>query len=73
MSIEQFILEKLRTLCPEQQLEVLDFIEFLQRRSVAKPLRRSLRGLWADLGIQISEEDIAEVRREMWGNLEVDL
>ncbi len=27
---------------------------------------RSLRGLWA--GVSISEEDIAEARREMWGN-----
>ena len=27
--------------------------------------RKSLRGLWR--GLDISEEDIAEVRREMWG------
>jgi hypothetical protein len=24
--------------------------------------------LWADLGVDITEEDIAEARREMWGN-----
>jgi hypothetical protein len=65
MSIEQSILEKLRTLRPEKQREVLDFIEFIQRRSVAKPLHRSLRGLRADLGVRISEEDSAEVRWEM--------
>jgi hypothetical protein len=65
MSIEQSILEKLRTLRPEKQREVLDFIEFLQRRSVAKPLLRSLRGLWVDLGVRISEEDSAEARWEM--------
>jgi len=28
--------------------------------------RKSLRGLWK--GLNITEEDIAEVRREMWGN-----
>lgn len=28
---------------------------------------KSLIGLWRDLDIQISEDDIAEARREMWG------
>jgi hypothetical protein len=28
--------------------------------------RKSLRGLWR--GLDITKEDIAEVRREMWGN-----
>jgi hypothetical protein len=65
MSIEQSILEKLRTLRPEKQREVLDFIEFLQRRSLAKPLYRSLRGLWADLEVRISGEHIAEAQWEM--------
>lgn len=29
---------------------------------------KSAYGLWADLNVNISEEDIAEARREMWGN-----
>lgn len=28
--------------------------------------RKSLRGLWK--GLDITDEDIAEIRREMWGN-----
>ena len=68
MNIEQSVLEKLRVLPPEQQREVLDFAEFLHQRSIAKRPRRSLKGLWADLGVQITAEDIAEARREMWGN-----
>ena len=32
-----------------------------------QPLR-SLRGLWKDFNITITEEDIAEARKEMWGN-----
>ena len=32
MSIEQAIVEKLRTLPPERQQEALDFVEFLQTR-----------------------------------------
>ena len=68
MSIEQTILEKMRTLPTDKQQEVLDFVEFLQQKSAAKRPRRSLKGLWADLGVDITEEDIAEVRKEMWKN-----
>lgn len=68
MDIEQSVLEKLRALPLEKQREVLDFIEYLQQKSIAKRPRRSLKGLWADLGVHITEEDIAEAQREMWGN-----
>jgi hypothetical protein len=34
---------------------------------VGSGARTPLRGLWKDLGISVSEEDIAEARREMWG------
>jgi hypothetical protein len=68
MTIEQAVVEKLRVLPVEKQQEVLDFVEFLHRKSVPKPPRRSLKGLWADLKLDITEDDIAEVRREMWGN-----
>ena len=72
MSTEQAILEKVRTLPPDKQQEVLDFIEFLQQKTAAKHKRRSLEGLWADLGIEITEEDIAEARQEMWENFPRD-
>jgi hypothetical protein len=36
--------------------------------SAPKTPRKSLRGLWAEFNIDISDEDIAELRREMWGN-----
>ena len=68
MSIEQSILEKMRGLPPDKQIEVLDFVEFLSHRSQVKQPRRSLKGLWADLAIDITEEDIAAVRKEMWEN-----
>ncbi len=32
-----------------------------------QPLR-SLYGLWADLNVDISAEDIDQARKEMWGN-----
>jgi len=33
-----------------------------------KPIVR-LGGIWKDLGVEITEEDIAEARREMWGRI----
>jgi hypothetical protein len=74
-SVEQAVVEKLRMLPAEKQWEVLDFAEFLQRKSAPQPprRRRSLKGLWADLKIDITEADIAEVRREMWKNFPRDI
>jgi len=74
MTLEQQVLEKLRDLPPDKQEEVLDFVDFLKEKNggATRP-RRSLRGLWADLNIHITEEDIAEARREMWGNLPRDI
>jgi hypothetical protein len=74
MTLEQQVLEKPRDLPTDNQKEVLDFVDFLKEKNGgAKKPRRSLRGLWADLNIHITEEDIAEARREMWGNLPRDI
>jgi hypothetical protein len=73
MSIEEQVLEKLRDLPPEKQKEVLDFVDSLKDKDGSKKPIRSLRGLWADLNIHITEQDIAEARREMWGNFPRDI
>jgi len=67
MSIEKSVLEKLLKLPAEKQKEVLEFVESLEKKAGRQYPRRSLKGLWADLGIQISPGDFAEARREMWG------
>jgi len=67
MSIEKSVLEKLLKLPADKQTEVLDFVEALEKKAGATRRRRSLKGLWADLGVEVSPEDIAEARREMWG------
>ena len=67
MSIEKSVLEKLLKLPVEKQKEVLDFVESLEKKAGSKGRRHSLKGLWGDLGVEISPEDIAEARREMWG------
>lgn len=69
MSIEKSVREKLLKLPMEKQKEVLDFVESLEKKAGAKGRRHSLKGLWADLGVEISAEDITEARREMWGGL----
>ena len=73
-TIEQQVLERLRNLPPERQKEVLEFVDSLKEKtgSQQKP-RRSLLGLWADLNVHVTEKDIAEARREMWGNFPRDL
>ncbi|WP_238360744.1 hypothetical protein [Iningainema tapete] len=68
LDIEQRVLEKMREQQPKSSQVVLDFVEFLAQKNHVKRPRRSLKGLWADLNVHITSEDIAQVRREMWGN-----
>jgi hypothetical protein len=43
-----------------------------EQPSDPKKPKPSLAGIWADLDIDLSEEDIREVRREMWKNFPRD-
>lgn len=69
MTIEEMVLKRLRRLPPERQKEVLQFVESLKPNNGSKKPLRSLEGLLEDLNVDITGEDIAEARREMWGNL----
>ena len=74
MTIEEQVLEKPRDLPPDKQKEVLGFVDFLKEKNGGpKKPRRSLLGLWADLNIHITEEDIAVARRVMWGDFPRDI
>jgi len=69
-SLEEDVMARMRSLPPEKRKEVLDFVEFLAHQAAndsPKP-RKSLYGLWANLKVDVSPEDLAEARREMWGN-----
>lgn len=64
------VLNNARQLSPSDKARLLEDISAELRRELAqatvqKP-RQSLLGLWE--GVSISEEDIDEARREMWGN-----
>ncbi len=72
MTVEQKVLEKLRELPLQKQEEVLAYISRLQEKT-SQQTRRSLAGLWADLDVNVSEKDISQARREMWGNFPRDV
>lgn len=69
MDIFQAVREKLRISPPEKQQEVLGFAEFLKvKHAPTKRLRRNWIGTAVDLSVELTEEDIAQARREMWGS-----
>lgn len=73
MTIEEKVLEKLRELPPEQQKAVLEFVESLSPDGGERKKLHSLEGLLEDLNVDITEEDITEARREMWGKFPRDI
>jgi len=72
MTVEQQVLEKLRELPLQKQEEVLAYISRLQENTRQRS-RLSLAGLWANLGVEVSEQDISQARQEMWGNFPRDV
>lgn len=65
-AIEEAVVAKLRELPEDQQQEVLAFVSALVP-PVKRP-RKSLYGICAGQGLDFSEAEIAEARKEMWGN-----
>jgi hypothetical protein len=68
MSLEQAILEAVRALPADKQREVLSHATRLREETAPKTPFKSIKGLWADLGICLSTEEIDENQREMWKN-----
>ena len=68
MSVEQAILEAVRALPADKQQEILSHATRLREEAVPRKPFKSIKGLWADLGISLSAEEIEENQREMWKN-----
>jgi hypothetical protein len=54
MTTEEVLVAKAKTLPPEGQREVLDFVEFLETRLGRGTPHKSLSGALADLGVDLS-------------------
>lgn len=68
MSVEQAILEAVRSLPADQQQEILNHATRLRDESAPRKPFKSIKGLWADLGVSLSAEEIDANQREMWKN-----
>jgi hypothetical protein len=70
MTTEESILERVRALPPAKREDVLKYISSLDSGEGAAEEKKSFRspkGILADLNFTLTEEDLAEARREMWG------
>ncbi len=65
--LEKKVLQGFRELPPEKQKEVLDYLELLRSRFSNGP-STVLKGLWKHLDVDISEQDVADSRRQMWAS-----
>ena len=68
MTLEQAILEAVRGLPPGLQQEILNHATRLRDEVAEKKPLRNVKGLWADLGVSLSAEEIDVAQREMWKN-----
>jgi hypothetical protein len=60
------VLQLAAQLSPVDKVRLIERIAPQIERELTPTPRESLRGIWQ--GLNITEEDIAEARREMWGN-----
>ncbi len=68
MSLERAILTELLALPPEKHREIYEHAKRLRGETAKRPPFKSIEGLWDDLGISLSAEEIEENQREMWKN-----
>ena len=68
MSVEEAILDAVRALPAAKQQEILSHATRLREESALKKPLKSVKGLWADLGISLCAEQIEANQREMWKN-----
>ena len=68
MSLERAILGAVRALPAEKQQEVLNHAARLRDEAGSKSPFKTVRGLWADLGVSLSPEEIEQNQRDMWLN-----
>jgi len=73
MTLQEEVIALLKELSAEDLQKVLHFVETLSAPVSAEGQRKSLRGLFAQRGIDITAEDISEARKEAWANFPRDI
>jgi hypothetical protein len=68
MSTEQAILEVVRALPAEKQQEILRHATRLRQETADRKPLQSVKGLWSDLDVFLSAEELKDNQREMWNN-----
>lgn len=68
MTVTETVIKKLNTFPKLKQLKVLDYVNSLESADPAPKPRRSLYGIWADLNVDLTEDDLRQARKEMWKN-----
>ncbi len=58
MTLEQLLITKFQALSNHRQQELLDFAEFLAQKSDKQTPLKSIRGMCADLKVDLTTEDI---------------
>jgi hypothetical protein len=66
MSQAELLLDRWRTLPPEQQQALMAVATELVAHPLALIPKRSLKELWADHNIDLDEQDLRDLRQEMW-------
>jgi hypothetical protein len=66
MTTQESILAVLSELPSEKIEEVLEFAKSLKSPTPGRPPKSTLRGLWRDLDVHLTEDEISDARREMW-------
>lgn len=68
MTTEEVVMREMQGLPSDKKRAVLEFVRSLRHKQPQKKSYPTLRGICAHLGAHVSEEDLAQARREMWGN-----
>ncbi len=72
MSVEEAILEAVRGLPAGKQLELLSHATRLRQEAISPQPFQSIKGLWADLSISLSAEEVDATQAKMWLNFPSD-
>lgn len=68
MTVTETLTHKVSQLPMNRQLEVLDFVEYLEQKQGQPGPRHDPEGLLANQAASMSLEDFTAGRREAWGN-----